>query len=77
MATTSARKPASVVYGVDEAPPIGITLLSGLQHIGIISIALVHPLIIARAAQLSVSGGLLAIRLNNVLGMRRTQETSR
>jgi NCS2 family nucleobase:cation symporter-2 len=54
MATMSARKPASVVYGVDEAPPIGITLLSGLQHIGIISIALVYPLIIARTAQLSV-----------------------
>jgi xanthine permease XanP len=54
MATASARKPANVVYGVDEAPPIGVTLLSGLQHIGIISIALVYPLLIARAAQLSV-----------------------
>jgi xanthine permease XanP len=54
MATASVRKPASLVYGVDEAPPIGVTLLSGLQHIGIISIALVYPLLIARAAQLSV-----------------------
>lgn len=54
MASTSARNPASVVYGVDDAPPIGITLLCGLQHIGVIAIALVYPLIVARAAQLSV-----------------------
>src|SRR5262245_41307924 len=54
MATASVRKPANVVYGVDEAPPIGLTVLSGLQHIGIISIALVYPLLIAREAQLSV-----------------------
>jgi len=53
MATVSVRKPASVVYGVDEAPPIGVTLLSGLQHIGIISIALVYPILIAREAHLS------------------------
>lgn len=61
MATMSARKPASVVSGVDEAPPIGITQVSGLQHIGIMWIALVYPLIFAPAAQLSVSGGLLAV----------------
>jgi hypothetical protein len=50
MATMSAKKPASVVYGADEAPPVGVTLLSCLQNIGIISIALAYPLLIARAA---------------------------
>lgn len=62
MATKSARKPVSVVYGVDEAPPIRVTLLSGLQQIGSISIALVYPLLIARAVQLSVeqTSGILA-----------------
>jgi len=54
MAIVSARKPANVVYGVDEAPPLAVILLSGLQHIGIISIALVYPILIARAAELSV-----------------------
>ena len=50
----SAKKPANIVYWVDDAPPLGVTVLSGLQHIGIISVALVYPLLIARAAQLSV-----------------------
>ena len=48
------KKPLNIVYGVADAPPLGVTVLSGLQHIGIISIALVYPLLIARAAQLSV-----------------------
>jgi xanthine permease XanP len=54
MASASSRKPANVVYGVDDTPPPGVALLSGLQHVGIISIALVYPLLIARAGQFSM-----------------------
>ena len=54
MATPSARKPINIVYGVDEAPPFGVTVLSGLQHIGLISIFLLYPLLVSREGGLSV-----------------------
>jgi xanthine permease XanP len=48
------RRPANIVYGVDEAPPIGVTVLSGLQHVGLISIFLLYPLLVSREGGLSV-----------------------
>lgn len=50
------KKPAYVTHWVEERPPPGVTLLSGLQHVGIISIALVYPLLLGRAAGLSAAG---------------------
>ncbi len=47
------RKPSGIVYGVEERPPAGITVLSGLQHVGLISVILVFPLLIGREAGLS------------------------
>jgi len=38
------KKPSGIVYGVEESPPAGITVLSGLQHVGLISVILVFPL---------------------------------
>ena len=43
------KKPSGIVYGVEERPPAGITVLSGLQHVGLISVILVFPLLIGRA----------------------------
>lgn len=47
------RKPPSIVYGVDERPPLGITGLSGAQHVGLMSINLIYPVLIAREAGVS------------------------
>lgn len=47
------RKPANILYGIDEAPPLGVTLLAGLQQVGLISVYLVFPLLIGREAQLT------------------------
>lgn len=47
------RKPSNIVYGVDDFPPLGVTVVSGLQHVGLISIFLLFPLLICREAQLS------------------------
>ncbi|MFL5521457.1 MAG: solute carrier family 23 protein, partial [Gemmatimonadales bacterium] len=44
------KKPPSLLYGVDERPPLSVTLLSGLQHAGVIAINLVVPVIVFRAA---------------------------
>lgn len=48
------RKPPNIVYGVDEAPPFGVTVLSGFQHVGLISIFLLYPLLVSREGSLSV-----------------------
>ncbi|MFA6584507.1 MAG: solute carrier family 23 protein [Elusimicrobiaceae bacterium] len=40
------KKPANLIYGVDENPPWGISLLLGCQHIFLLSIAFIFPVII-------------------------------
>lgn len=44
------RKPPNIVYGVDDSPPLGVNLLSGVQHVGLMSIYLVYPVLVAQAA---------------------------
>jgi xanthine permease XanP len=53
MPTLAKRKPLSIIYGVDENPPLGVTVVSALQHVGLISIFLLFPLLVCREAQLS------------------------
>ena len=47
------RKPSNLTYSVNEVPPLSVTVLSGLQHVGLISIFLLFPLLVCREAQLS------------------------
>lgn len=65
MATPSARKPANIVYGLDEAPPPLVTAGNAIQHVALISINLVYPLLIFRLADVPVSGvaSLIAVGL--------------
>jgi NCS2 family nucleobase:cation symporter-2 len=44
------KKPANLVYGADEEPPIAITVVSAIQHVGVIAIFMIYPLIVAREA---------------------------
>jgi NCS2 family nucleobase:cation symporter-2 len=46
------KRPKNYAYWLDEAPPLGITLFSGLQHIGLVCAFLPIPLAIAREAGL-------------------------
>lgn len=46
---TVVKKPANIIYGVDESPPLLVTALNGVQHVGLITINLVYPLLILRA----------------------------
>jgi xanthine permease XanP len=41
-----AKKPANLIYGLDESPPLATTLLLGLQHILALSSAFVYPVIL-------------------------------
>ena len=47
------KRPTGYAYWLDEAPPLGITLFSGLQHIGLVCAFLPIPLAIAREAGLA------------------------
>ena len=42
------KKPATLTYGLDELPPPVVTWVSAIQHVGVIAIFMVYPLIIAR-----------------------------
>src|SRR5262249_218426 len=44
------KKPVSLIYSVEESPPPLVTIFNGVQHVGIIAINLVYPLLIFRAA---------------------------
>ena len=44
------RKPPNISYGVDDAPPLGVNALSGLQHVALMSIYLIYPALVAQAA---------------------------
>ena len=49
------KKPANIIYGIlhDSPPPI-VTALNGVQHVGLIAINLVYPLLIFRMADAPV-----------------------
>jgi NCS2 family nucleobase:cation symporter-2 len=47
------KRPKNYAYWLDDAPPLGITLFSGLQHIGLVCAFLPIPLAIAREAGLA------------------------
>ena len=48
------RKPSSLIYAVDDVPPPMVTLLNGAQHVGVIAINLVYPVLIFRAVDTPV-----------------------
>lgn len=43
------KKPANLIYGVDESPGLGSLLLLGFQHIFVLSIAFIFPVVIVDA----------------------------
>ena len=49
------KKPPSLMYNADERPSIAVALSNGLQHVGLIAINLVYPLLVCRAVGASVT----------------------
>jgi len=47
------KRPLNIVYWLNDAPPLGVTVLSGLQHVGLVSIFLLVPVLAAREAGLA------------------------
>ncbi len=44
------KKPANMVYTLNDVPPMHVILLNGVQHVGLIAINLVYPLLLFRLA---------------------------
>ena len=42
------KKPANLIYGLEDRPPLWITFLLALQHVSVISIGFLFPVIIVR-----------------------------
>ena len=68
------KKPANLLYGVDENPPLWTTLLLGLQHVFIISVYFIFPVIIikhiegsAEQAEIMIKMSMIAIGLTTIL----------
>lgn len=80
------RRPKNYAYWLDEAPPNGVTLLNGLQHIGLVCSFLPIPLAMAREAGLAgarivdvISVSILVLGITAILqvltrGPKRWQE---
>lgn len=73
------KKPANIVYGVDDQPPLAIVILSGLQNIAVMAVYLILPLIICRKAGASIavtvavlSFAMLAMGIATLLQLART-----
>jgi len=47
------KRPQGIIYWVDDKPPLGLTVLSGLQHVGLVSIFLLVPVLACREAGLA------------------------
>jgi xanthine permease XanP len=68
------RTPPGIVYAVDQRPVLGLTVLSGAQHVGLMAVNLIYPVLIVREAGGSpevviqvVSLSLLVLALGAVL----------
>ena len=68
------KRPPELIYAVDDVPPLPASLLLGVQHICIIAISLIFPVIIVRTiggsavqAESMVSMALLAAGVGTIL----------
>lgn len=68
------KKPPELTYGVDDDLPLSTNILLGLQHVFIISIGLIYPVVIVRStggtpqqAEFMVSMSMLAAGIGTIL----------
>lgn len=45
------KKPAHIIYGLNDAPPLHVTALNGAQHVSLIAINLIYPVLIFRETE--------------------------
>jgi xanthine permease XanP len=50
------KRPSALLFGADDLPPPGALWLAAFQHVGMITVFLVVPLAVCRAAGMSADG---------------------
>jgi len=72
------RKPPTLIYGLEDTPPLVVSAFNGVQHVALVAINFIYPLVIFRAAgaPLEVIGsllstGILVLAIGTVLQIRR------
>src|SRR5258705_326418 len=60
------KKPADLVYSVEERPPLSDAVVIALQHVLAIAVNLVYPLLMARQAGLSAEATADILRIGMV-----------
>lgn len=75
------KKPANIVYAVDDKPPLPLLILSALQYVAIMAVYLIFPLIVCRESGAPVvttvavlSFSMLAMGLATLLQAARTRK---
>jgi NCS2 family nucleobase:cation symporter-2 len=63
-----AQKPSNLIYGVDEPPPLWMTALLGLQHVMVMSVTLILPVLIVQALGGTSSQAQDMVRLSLMAG---------
>ncbi len=43
------RKPPNLIYGLDDTPPLAVTVVNGIQHVALIAVYLIYPLVVFRS----------------------------
>ena len=58
------KKPAELLYGSGH-PPLNVILLSGVQHVGLVTIFLIYPLLVVKevGASMALSANILSLAL--------------
>ncbi len=61
----SRKKPPELIYDVDDVPPWNVVLLSAFQHVGLLSIFLIYPLLVIKEASVptDLSANVLSIAI--------------
>jgi xanthine permease XanP len=75
---TAHKKPANIIYGLEETPPVYVIIVAGLQQVAVVSINLVYPLLVFRVigAPIDLVASLLSIGMF-VLGGTTILQSSR
>ena len=61
-------KPANLVYGLDDSPPAWVTFFLGFQHVTIVSIAFIFPVLAVRAMGGTTSQATFMVSMSMIAG---------
>ncbi len=72
------KKPLDLAYGVEDVPPHAVVWLAALQHVGVLALVMVFPILVTRAAGVApqtaahiLSMGMLAVGLATIAQARQ------